>query len=74
MRIIKREEFPVELETEEIEILKEAAQLIYSMQVTLSDNGLTEYLNEENGYYFDDDKLDELYKDLISLQEINIAY
>ena len=74
MKISKPEGFPVELETEEIETLKEAAQLIYSMQINLSDNNLTEYVNEEDGHYFDNDKLNELYEALSSLQEINIAY
>ncbi len=74
MKISKPAGFPVELETEEIEILNEAALLIYSMQVTLSSDNLTEYVNEEDGQYFDNDKLDELYKALVSLQEINIVY
>lgn len=74
MKISKPEGFPVELETEEIEILTEAAQLIYSMQINLSSNNLTEYVNEENGQYFDNDKLNELYEALTSLGEINIAY
>ena len=56
MKISKPEGFPVELETEEIETLAEAAQLIYSMQINLSSNNLTEYVNEENGQYFDNDK------------------
>jgi hypothetical protein len=74
MKISKPEGFPVELETEEIETLAEAAQLIYSMQINLSSNNLTEYVNEENGQYFDNDKLNELYEALTSLGEINIAY
>ena len=74
MKIRKPEGFPVELETEEIETLAEAAQLIYSMQINLSSNNLTEYVNEENGQYFDNDKLNELYEALTSLGEINIAY
>jgi len=74
MKISKPEGFPVELETEEIETLAEAAQLIYSMQINLSSNSLTEYVNEENGQYFDNDKLNELYEALTSLGEINIAY
>ena len=74
MQISKPEGFPVELETEEIETLAEAAQLIYSMQINLSSNNLTEYVNEENGQYFDNDKLNELYEALTSLGEINIAY
>lgn len=74
MKISKPEGFPVELETEEIEILTEAAQLIYSMQINLSSNNLTEYVNEEDGQYFDNDKLNELYEALTSLGEINIAY
>lgn len=74
MKISKPEGFPVELETEEIETLTEAAQLIYSMQINLSSNNLTEYVNEENGQYFDNDKLNELYEALTSLGEINIAY
>lgn len=74
MKISKPEGFPVELETEEIETLAEAAQLIYSMQINLSNNNLTEYVNEENGQYFDNDKLNELYEALTSLGEINIAY
>ena len=74
MKISKPEGFPVELETEESETLAEAAQLIYSMQINLSSNNLTEYVNEENGQYFDNDKLNELYEALTSLGEINIAY
>lgn len=74
MKISKPEGFPVELETEEIETLTEAAQLIYSMQINLSSNNLTEYVNEEDGQYFDNDKLNELYEALTSLGEINIAY
>lgn len=74
MKISKPEGFPVELETEEIETLAEAAQLIYSMQINLSSNNLTEYVNEENGQYFDNDKLNELYEALTSLGEISIAY
>ena len=74
MKIRKPEGFPVELETEEIETLAEAAQLIYSMQINLSSNNLTEYVNEEDGQYFDNDKLNELYEALTSLGEINIAY
>ena len=74
MKISKPEGFPVELETEEIETLAEAAQLIYSMQINLSSNNLTEYVNEENGQYFENDKLNELYEALTSLGEINIAY
>lgn len=74
MKISKPEGFPVVLETEEIETLTEAAQLIYSMQINLSSNNLTEYVNEEDGQYFDNDKLNELYEALISLGEINIAY
>ena len=74
MKISKPEGFPVELETEEIETLAEAAQLIYSMQINLSSNNLTEYVNEEDGQYFDNDKLNELYEALTSLREINIAY
>ena len=74
MKISKPEGFPVELETEEIETLAEAAQLIYSMQINLSSNNLTEYVNEENGQYFDNDKLNKLYEALTSLGEINIAY
>lgn len=74
MKISKPEGFPVELETEEIETLTEAAQLIYSMQINLSSNNLTEYVNEEDGQYFDNDKLNELYEALTSLREINIAY
>ena len=74
MKISKPEGFPVELEIEEIETLAEAAQLIYSMQINLSSNNLTEYVNEENGQYFDNDKLNELYEALTSLGEINIAY
>lgn len=74
MKISKPEGFPVELETEEIETLAEAAQLIYSMQINLSSNNLTEYVNEEDGQYFDNDKLNELYEALTSLGEINIAY
>ena len=74
MKISKPEGFPVELETEEIETLAEAAQLIYSMQINLSSNNLTEYVNEEDGQYFNNDKLNELYEALTSLGEINIAY
>lgn len=74
MKISKPEGFPVELETEEIETLTEAAQLIYSMQINLSSNNLTEYVNEENGRYFNNNKLNELYEALTSLGEINIAY
>lgn len=74
MKISKPEGFPVELETEEIETLAEAAQLIYSMQINLSSNNLTEYVNEEDGQYFDNDKLNKLYEALTSLREINIAY
>jgi len=74
MKISKPEGFPVELETEEIETLAEAAHLIYSMQINLSSNNLTEYVNEEDGQYFDNDKLNELYEALTSLREINIAY
>lgn len=74
MKISKPEGFPVELETEEIKTLTEAAQLIYSMQINLSSNNLTEYVNEEDGQYFDNDKLNELYEALTSLGEINIAY
>lgn len=74
MKISKPEGFPVELETEEIETLTEAAQLIYSMQINLSSNNLTEYVNEEDGQYFDNDKLNKLYEALTSLGEINIAY
>lgn len=74
MKISKPEGFPVELETEEIETLTEAAQLIYSMQINLSSYNLTEYVNEEDGQYFDNDKLNELYEALTSLGEINIAY
>ena len=74
MKISKPEGFPIELETEEIETLAEAAQLIYSMQINLSSNNLTEYVNEEDGQYFDNDKLNKLYEALTSLREINIAY
>ena len=74
MKISKPEGFPVELETEEIETLAKAAQLIYSMQINLSSNNLTEYVNEEDGQYFDNDKLNKLYEALTSLGEINIAY
>lgn len=74
MKISKPEGFPVELETEEIKTLKEAAQLIYSMQINLSSNNLTEYVNEEDGQYFDNDKLNKLYEALTLLREINIAY
>jgi hypothetical protein len=74
MKISKPEGFPVELETEEIEILEKASELVYSMKVNLSDNNLTEYVDEEYGCAFDNERLNDLYDALEALQRINIAY